>query len=186
LSILFLDIDGVLNSTRSCLAQPKSIKKTPELKFLKKLLPDSFLEYGIEDSIKCVDPVSVALLNKLLRETQANLVLSSSHRKYLLAGTYFKSAVHLTRVRAYLSVLGVDVPEFLDLTDNLPGRRGNEIEKYLSAVVYEQEHAILDDSADFLPGQNLVRCDSDVGMDFRAYTVSRHLLSLQEHSSCLK
>jgi len=62
--IIFLDIDGVLNSTRSCLAFGGFGHLRPNI---------------TEDSAK-LDPIALKLMRMLVEETNAKVVISSSWR----------------------------------------------------------------------------------------------------------
>ena len=62
MKVLFLDVDGVLNSTRSCIAN------------------GGYGWIGNHTSWEQLDPVAVKLIRKLCEETDCKVVLSSSWR----------------------------------------------------------------------------------------------------------
>lgn len=196
MKFVFLDIDGVLNSSRSVMVKMGPTVETSEL--VRELSrvdePDeSELEYGVAFGLKTVDPVCVALLNKLLESAEASdeegaaLVLSSTHRKYLYnSKAPYGSTEHLRRLRLYLTALGVNVPEAFSITPILHRSRGHEIETWIN-MSYENGmfddddlYVILDDAADMLAGQPLVRCDPVHGFSFDDYVEACKHLGLKE------
>lgn len=192
---IFLDIDGVLNSSRSVIAKIGPTVHTSELvRDLASLDrqdhdmtdPENGLDYGVKFGLKTVDPVCVALVNKLI-DDETGLVLSSSHRRFLCHSKIpFGRDEHLRRLRLYLTALGIRVPEFFSVTDNSHKRRGEEIDAWLNMAwengIFDDDgrYVILDDSNDMLPGQPHVRCDPDVGMSFADYAEACKHLGLKE------
>lgn len=195
MKFIFLDIDGVLNSSRSVIAKIGPTVHTSEL--VRELAnldeqdhdmtdPENGLDYGVKFGLKTVDPVCVALVNKLI-DDDTGLVLSSSHRRFLCHSKIpFGSAEHLRRLRLYLTALGIKVPELFSVTGNAPTQRGKQIDDWLNLAwengIYDDgdRYVILDDSADMLPGQPHVRCDPDVGMSFADYAEACKHLGLKE------
>jgi hypothetical protein len=188
---LFLDIDGVLNSARSVAVK---IGPTPESSELVRALmkveePQIIgLPYVVEYSLRTVDPVCVALVNKLLdSDPDIVLVLSSSHRLYFTNEKVSRgSATHLQHLRMYLEALGVHVPTSFSITPDSHRPRGEEVESWMN-MAYENgivdddsPYAILDDSADFGADQPLVRVNPDHGLSYADYTQVCKLLCLKE------
>lgn len=202
MKIIFLDIDGVLNSSRSVIVKIGPTVETSKLvRDLARLdeadhynglgpndemIGDEGLEYGVNFGLKTVDPVCVALVNKLLHD-DVGLVLCSSHRRFLCHSKVpYGSAEHLRRLRLYLEATGIKVPVFFSITANLHARRGDEVEEWMN-MAYENglvdddtRYAILDDGGDFNSGQPHVRCDPGVGMSFSDYAEACRHLGLQE------
>lgn len=115
--IIFLDVDGVLNTAASFERRHGDV----------------------------VDPACVARFNRLIDETGARVVLSSTWR--LARG--FRTVLRDLGVRANI----VDrTPYFTD-----GRRRGHEIAAWLAANPGVTSYVILDDEDDMLPGQPLVR-----------------------------
>lgn len=150
---LFLDIDGVANSSRSCFVKLGPNLATSEA--LRQLNEDMFheggLEHGVTFGLKCVDPVCVALVNRLLEESGATLVLSSTHRKHLTGSSApYGSEAHLRRLRTYLEIMGFIVPKSFSITPELYRPRGEEVAEWIACQAEEVDrYVILDDGRDF-------------------------------------
>lgn len=180
MNLIFLDIDGVLNSTDSVVA---SLGPTLETSAALRELASDFdpkdpvLGYGITHGMKHVDPLSVALLNKLLKETNAGIVLSSTHRMYFVEDRgNFGTARHLQLLRKYLTVMGVNVPEFFSITKVMNDIRGKEVEAWINGADSDVQYVILDDDRDFMGYQPLVKVDGKYGFTFDDYVeASKHL-----------
>jgi hypothetical protein len=179
---LFLDVDGVLNSTRSTIVKIGPNITTSEA--LRQLSQDvGGLEYGVTFALKCVDPVCVALVNMLLAQSGAALVLSSSHRSHFLSDTVkYGTDTHLELLRRYLTIMGINVPEAFSVTPRLHKERGYEIDGWLDHAyeygIYDddEQYVILDDGADMLPSQPLVLVDAAQGFSFENYAEAcKHL-----------
>jgi len=147
--LIFLDIDGVLNSLRTFLA-------------FKKL------------QLKEVDPVAVNLMDRLVRETDADIVISSSWR-------IGKPVPYLQEVfRTYFSAPFYDC--IIDKTPHLCGKRGDDIRDWLEAHPERHNYVIIDDDSDMLPSQKsrFVCTDDRVGFDVRDYRKALSIL-MPEH-----
>lgn len=195
MKFIFLDIDGVVNSSRSVIVKIGPTVVTSELvRELARLDEadhdetvnfEEWLDYGVRFGLQTVDPVCVALVNKLMRESYPDigLVLSSTHRKFLHHSKVpYGSDEHLRRLRMYLTAMGFTVPEFFSVTPILHKRRGEEIDAWLNHAyengLYDDDerYVILDDAADMLPDQPLVRVDATQGFSFENYAEAcRHL-----------
>ena len=204
MKLLFLDIDGVANSSRSVVVKlgptAETSEKVRELANLDAadffngigadnhdMRADCGLEYGVRFGLHCADPVCVALINKVLEQPDVGLVLSSTHRKFLCHSKVpYGSDEHLRRLRLYLTAMGFHVPEFFSITPILHTIRGTEIDTWLNQAwengVYDDgdPYAILDDAADMLEGQPLVRIDPTHGFSFDDYATTCKLLGLKE------
>lgn len=174
--IIFLDIDGVLNSTRSCIAKIGPTSATSEL--VKQL---GAIPTGVRFALRTADPVCVALLNMILSKAPgATLVLSSSHRIYFSLGIiYYGSAPHLGALREYLLAMGINVPEKFSITSNRPCLRGEQIKQWLSEHNAEDEqHAIIDDCHEFSADQALVPVNAHYGFSETDYDSTCRYLGL--------
>ena len=121
MKVLFLDIDGVLNSDTFYLNRPKEVKHLP---------------YPLSE----FEPACVARLNRILAETKAHLVVSSSWR-------------HDAFIDRVLDRAGIK-PKMWDITPYGMGRpRGYEIKKFLHEHPDIENYVILDDVANMLPEQ---------------------------------
>ena len=129
MKVIFLDVDGVLNSAQD----GYSIR----------LRTDSHLK----------------LLQRIIKETGAKIVLSSSWR----IGFTPASRNLLARFKEY----GL---ELMDCTPELPGScRGDEIRQWLTDKVYNydiENFVILDDEANMaeFTDKNLVQTDTNIGL----------------------
>ncbi len=151
--ILFLDIDGVLNTERQ---------------------HDRCLEAGlayVDNFGYAFDPVAVANLKKIVDETGADIVISSSWKFWGLS-TMQKlwasrglpgKVIDITPNNASDELLlSID----LDMME-LPAGKGSEIKEWLSTSGQDVTHyAILDDVPDILPEQqsHFVQTDPRVGI----------------------
>lgn len=184
---IFLDIDGVLNSTRSCFVKiGPSLITSEDVRELAELVPDG-LPYTVTFGLKCTDPICVALVNLLLSCSQATLVLSSSHRAHLTSSyTPFGSAGHLGRLARYLECMGLNVPERrFDVTPQLHRTRGEEIEAYIEEHGEPEAYVILDDGTDFFKWQPLVHVDAVAGLSFKNYADACKVLGIAEPSNII-
>lgn len=161
MKIIFLDIDGVLNSSRSFVA---GLHRTET--YQNKDDP-----YYVKLTTCTIDPIAVDLINKILRDfDDAYIVLSSSHRKnfYKIKDRDQK----LVAMQQYLTSLGLIGARLIDWTPSLDTRRGGEIKHWLTEnkdVV--DAYAIVDDSSDMLEEQedNFVHVNGHIGLSFDDY-----------------
>ena len=193
MKIVFLDIDGVVNSSRSVIVKmgPKedSGAALPLWTFAA-LDGEDKPEYGCLFGLRTVDPVCVALVNKLFEAGPTiQLVLSSTHRKFLWNSVVpFGSDAHLARLRAYLTAMGFKVPAAFSVTPVLHQRRGKEIEAWMDAATARgefdgdtSEYVILDDDSDMEPWQlSFVRVNPEHGFSFSDYAQACKYLGLKE------
>lgn len=150
MKIIFLDIDGVLNSR---LYAEKHINEPNEA--------DSKVQYPMSE----IDPVSVSLLNKLIEDTGAEIVVSSTWRlnrtveqlQSILESRGFKG-----KIIGFTPSLHRSEPAML---------RGNEIYKWIEDnIPYDEreklKYVILDDDSDMLYWQrnNFILIDSYCGL----------------------
>jgi hypothetical protein len=124
--VIFLDVDGVLNSHRTFFGTGK--------------LPFRF----IEEQKPYFDWIAVGMLRRLVTDDPAiRFVLSSSWR---IDG---KRMPHEVAVEA---ANFLDLP-FVDCTDTNGPHRGEEIQRWLDAHPEVEQYAIVDDDSDMLESQ---------------------------------
>ena len=176
MNVVFLDIDGVLNSSDSVLAKIGLTVMSDAQRFalagLSTRLKDEHadLPYGAKFALLTADPTCVGLFNRLLRETDAKIVLSSTHRSNFTrsadGGMGFGSVEHMHYLGIFLTAMGVEVNDrLIGLTTQYSGTmRGYEIEQYLDEHPEIEEYIILDDGKDFYGHQTLVWCDPHKGL----------------------
>jgi len=195
MKLLFLDIDGVLNSSRSVVVKIGPTPVTSELvRQLCRLDEEDFdmvdedgLEYGARFGLQTVDPVCVALVNKLLEaDPEMGLILSSTHRKFFCHSKVpYASPEHLRRLKLYLTAMGLEVPSHFGVTPVLHRPRGEEIHAFIDRWTedfnaFDPTYVILDDSNDMLLGQPLVLVNAEHGLTFSNYAEACRLLCLKE------
>jgi len=150
MKIIFLDIDGVLNSVEQSIAN--------------RLDQSDVRLYRI-------DPVRVGLLRWLVDQTDAKIVISSTwrygHTLQWFEG-YFEALGWLAPVIGLTPKLdkirGLEVQAWLDADDEMVG----DVEKYV----------ILDDDSDFLDGQPLVHCSSVCGLSLKEVIAAVDILGV--------
>lgn len=173
---IFFDIDGVLNSSRSILAPMYESRENP----LRDLVYGAKLGFIGEMALRTVDPIAVGLLNRLIRESEALVILCSSHREFLVEDTNYGSFTHILRLNKYLEDMnikgGID-----GVTPVLHGPRGLEVQTYV--IEHEiDDYVILDDSSDFLPGQPHIKVDPSIGLSAENYYEACKLLGIATSS----
>ena len=121
MNIIFLDVDGVLNSV-------KHLKEEYE----KNRRPYSGFEYPFDSD--CLNN-----LKYLVEETNSYLVITSTWRKFDIG-----KSILLNELKKY----GLD-KRVIGYTDILNTKRGEEIKAYLSKLKDKVNFIILDDDSDF-------------------------------------
>lgn len=142
MKLIFLDIDGVCNNNQFFLDFNKSGKK---------FHPDDM-----------IDPVNVLQLNKIIAQTQAKIVVSSSWR-------VCQSVERLQNLLSRHGVLG----EVIDKTPDFciqSKTRGEEIQSWLDEYNQNPEgediesFVIIDDESDIHQKENFVQTSMDTGL----------------------
>ena len=119
IKVIFLDVDGVLN----CAATERRLASEPAFPF--------------------VDTRKVLRLREVLERTGALLVLSSSWREGAFAHASVSDRQAYLELRAEFNRLRC--PLWVDCTPIMPGKREEEIEKWLERNPEVTNFAILDD-----------------------------------------
>lgn len=148
MNLIFLDIDGVLNNLGSVCA------------------------FG--NPSKHFDPVSVALIDKLCREGDAKIVVSSSWRN----GDIQRLCESLWDCNA-----GCLAKRVIGETPDLNCERGKEVQAWLERNERPPRYVIIDDDSDMLPGQPFVKTTFEDGFRFRHYQEALRLL-VPDHEDC--
>lgn len=155
MKVVFLDIDGVLCTPRACFA------------------------VGDKGIFSYLDPIACLLLKRLLVETGAKLVISSTWRK-LHPGTSFDAILSAAcpGLGTFVYYPFADEEKRKDWrTKDLPGQRGGEIQEWLDRHPEVTHFVILDDDSDMLHLKDkLVQTDAYDGLGFRDYRKARAIL----------
>ena len=166
MKVIFLDIDGVLNSDRSFLAH----KLDPLLQAAER--PGQQVD-------NCIDPIAVALLNLVLRH-DVKVVVSSTHRKFF---------PQLPDLKRYIRALGVQgevigaTPDLWKVGADKWHTRGDEIDAWLDGHGAGFTHfAIIDDDTDMLAHQLpfFVHVNGRLGLGREHVAQLQRLLDLPE------
>lgn len=162
MKVIFLDIDGVLNSDRSMVANGP--------------MPNDHLDtdaFSHQYLVWMTDPIAVKLLNRAVREAGAKMVISSTNR---MMG-------HTKCVEA-LRAMGVE-GEFIGSTPVINADRGVEIQDWLNswkAGGGEEitHYAIIDDDGDMLDHQmpHFVHVNGRVGITHADYEKLKEVLGI--------
>jgi len=169
MNIIFLDVDGVLNSERSFMAGGDRMK-----------------QYGIDNPddpywmkiTRCtIDPIACDLINRLCTACDAKIVVSSTHRKH-----FPDSDKKLEQMKEYFANLGVKPEYIIDWTECLSTPRGVEIQDWLERHPETERYVIIDDSSDMLEHQMeyFVRCDGLIGFSADNLRQAMSLLRREE------
>jgi hypothetical protein len=161
MNILFLDFDGVVNSTRSIIKAEKTEPIQAEKDFAIDLGKQYYLGYPEDQLIldlRCIDPVCVGYLNQIIEASNASVVVSSSWR-------FCHSFDGMQKLLEYHGFKG----QLIDITPvSIKARhklRGYEIQAWLDLHPKVENMVILDDDTDMAHlSSHLVRTDLAVGL----------------------
>lgn len=138
--ILFLDINGVLNSTA----------------FYRRR---GVLRGGGIASL--IDPDTITRLNRLLDATGAQIVLTSTWRR----GDLFEKVKDAFRIHGVHGAIIDATPDLFHLRNLTPQWRGAEIQLWLHTHAADAPHVIIDDGDDMGPlVSRLVQTDHTIGL----------------------
>jgi hypothetical protein len=159
MKVIFLDIDGVLNSETFAIWCYHN---------------NSFIQEGGSNFI---NPKVVKLITDLCEEHDVKLVISSSWRLYDLESTIddFKRYRDLVPLIPY--IVGV-TPRVLD--DRVWQKRGEEIEDYLNKHTEVENYCIIDDDSDMLEEQlsHFLRTNYHEGLTKNHIVLIKNILNL--------
>ena len=162
MKVLFLDIDGVLNS-ENWFAYRIYCVKNNMVNILMNFVDTD--DRNIKHKLTMLDDRAIANLNRIIEETGCKVVLSSSWRSSIESENIFTQ--NLLKLKGFKY-------EFYDVTPRLwfsdfSIRRGEEIKFWLDKESEKHEiesFVILDDDSDMLPEQmnNFIHVDGQVGL----------------------
>ena len=181
--IVFLDVDGVLNSSRSVLARTGARYNESYAKLENLYAEDSNLPFGVKHTLETIDPVAVSLVNRLIKESGAVLVLSTSHRlMFADRNITCESKQHMYLLGLYFAAMGIEAP-IHSITPRMGTNRGTEVKQWLDESDQQVTHyVILDDARDFHSLQPLIWCDPHIGFSHTNYFAASKELGLAETS----
>ena len=138
--VLFLDIDGVLNS-KHWMLKNRDVRENAQNRF--------------ENLIAQLDPIAVRLVSDFVESMNLTVVISSSWR----------FGHPLDEINSLLVATGWDATPAIDITPRTDSfNRGSEIDVWLTQHPEVTNHVILDDDSDFLEGQHLVQTSWETGV----------------------
>lgn len=160
MNVIFLDIDGVLNSER-LLEQQLHLHRTA----VAETGPEHREACKCFDMEKNIDPEAVEHLNRLIARTQSKVVISSSWRRLI-------DAPEIERILKLCHFNGVIIGDTPDAMNDLrfdmapeDRDRGHEIAMWLKDHPEVERFVILDDCCDMAHLRyRLVQTDADVGL----------------------
>jgi hypothetical protein len=142
--IIFLDIDGVLNSTEWSECRP-----------LRGFIPPGTAQQAFDE--ERIDPNCVEHLRRIVDRTGAKLVLTSTWRHRMSLSEF----VRLFALYGWNDAPVIDVtPRFTGLIRG----RGYEVEAWLGNNEYAGPYVCVDDDDDFRAGQPLIQTNPEVGL----------------------
>lgn len=162
MKVLFLDIDGVLNS-ENWFAYRIYCVKNNMFNILMNFVDTN--DRNIKQKLTMLDDRAIANLNRIIEETGCKVVLSSSWRSPNESENIFTQ--YLLKLKGFKY-------DFYDVTPRLwfedfSTRRGEEIQLWMNKESEKNEiesYVILDDDSDMLPEQmnNFIHIDGQVGL----------------------
>lgn len=149
--VIFLDIDGVLNNESHIVKLVELLGNEQYLQLLKDIQEIPF------------DYRSCKLLQELINETNAEIILSSTWRI---------SPKLIEAIEKYAEI------KIKDKTPRLNTIRGEEIKSYLDSHKEITNYVILDDDSDMLKEQwgNFVKVNNKLGFTKTEYILCRNIL----------
>lgn len=149
--IVFLDIDGVLNCERCFRSHRKQWEDAGKPPLTERLW-------------SMIEPGHVKHLNKLLADTGAQVVISSSWRGDPETPNILKEN------GVVMDCIGRTPGSWYEKDSNMHSLRGEEIQKWMDTNLESQDpddlaYVILDDDSDMLPHQHFVQTDWIHGLD---------------------
>ena len=153
--VIFLDVDGVLNSSRYI---EKCWKKTR----------NTFFCHQVPFDVKCVKRIA-----KLVKKTDALVVLSSTWRldkvSYeIVAARLFEYGVSITGTTPYLSAdRGEEIAAWLKQNKDIAGPSLNDV------LIIDDD---IEDIVTIFPERNVVKTDFTTGFSFRNYLEAKEKL----------
>ena len=155
MKLIFLDIDGVLNSTAQ------------------------FVVLGQRGAnAEGIDPIALGLIKFICEKTGAKIVISSTWR---FCATTFDAGFE--KIAGMFEAKGWNRPPIIGQTPRgKTGHRGAEVNMFLEGRTDVERFICIDDSVDFFEDQNLVHIDDATGITIRDALQAITLLGLSDKS----
>ena len=168
MKVIFLDIDGVLNSER----------------LMNRRISEGFKSDCDEELYHNIDEIEVERLANFCEEYNVKIVLSSSWRCWNLEETIEDLShlryKHIHPIIKY--IVGVTPRLYVEKPNGGWNHldRGHEIQKYIDKHKDIEEYIIIDDDSDMLEGQtnNFLQTDFRVGLQETDYPKIKQILKL--------
>ena len=165
MKVLFLDIDGVLNSDNWFGYRLYCIKNNMYNRVL------NFIDTNDENTehkLTMIDDRAIANLNRIVEETGCKVVLSSSWRSSGESENVFTQ--YILKLKGFKYELYDVTPRLWD--KEFGTQRGEEIQLWMNKESEKHEiesYVILDDDSDMLPEQmnNFIHVDSNIGLTYK-------------------
>ena len=149
--VIFLDIDGVLNSHRSAVAM---------------------------QTFHTLDPIAVKMLFRVVTLAEAKIVISSTWRQDKQWLTTIWGALRQAGYPwVHTGFLPLGECPIIDRTEVLRGDRGHEIQTWLDANPEYDDYIILDDDSDMLDSQmdRFIKCHHHTGFGWEQWQQIREI-----------
>lgn len=174
MNLVFLDIDGVLNSEKWAntfgWGFPTKFKKGPYFG-------------GVQKDVKNakLDPSAVFLLNTICKASNTKVVISSTWREYdtslIFWNDLFKEILNSLSKKSNIDIIG--------FTPLLKGKsRGLEISKFLADFDEGVDHMVIlddiDDDLSVLYPLNFIKTNDEFGLGLRETRAAKRILSGQD------
>lgn len=166
--VVFLDIDGVVNTL---IIDTKPFKTDRG-----QISRDGFYyKLNMPDDGEVSNRQAVMWLNKLCKETNAKIVITSTWRFGNGGLEKTKKALYNSGLLKEIEIIGETPRKY-----NYNNIRGYEIEEYLNQHPEIDNYVIIDDDLDILTKQmnNFVATDTNIGMTYNTYVRAKEILNV--------
>ena len=168
MNVIFLDIDGVVNTL---IIDTKPFKTDRG-----QISRDGFYyKLNMPDDGEVSNRQAVMWLNKLCKETNAKIVITSTWRFGDNGLEKTKKALYNSGLLKEIEIIGETPRKY-----NYNNIRGYEIEEYLNQHPEIDNYVIIDDDLDMLTKQmnNFVVTDTNIGMTYNTYVRAKEILNV--------
>lgn len=168
MNIVFLDIDGVVN-TLIINTKPFDTQRG-------QITRDGFYyKLNMPDDLEVSNRQAVMWLNKLCKDTDAKIVITSTWRMGINGLEDTKQALRNSGLLDEIEIIG-ETPVARNTFNHI---RGEEIQQYLNNNQQIKNYVIIDDDADMLPSQkeHLVQTDNYTGFTYNDYIEAKKILA---------